>query len=135
MRREPGAIVRASMAHRATGRRAEGADLFPWVVCLVSLAVGLVIWFRSTTPSLAERRELEDVERGIRADLRASDAETRELRARRSRLESDPETVLVELDRAGIDPRHLPTPRSEDVVSPATPASGPTPADGGATRR
>ncbi|MBI5849699.1 MAG: hypothetical protein HZB39_01455 [Planctomycetes bacterium] len=108
------------MAHRATGRRAEGADLFPWVVCLVSLAVGLVIWFRSTTPSLAEQRELEAVERGIRADLRASDTETRDLRARRTRLESDPETVLVELDRAGIDPSTLPATREDPVTTPAS---------------
>lgn len=120
------------MAHRASGRRAEGADPFPWVVCLVSIAVGLTIWFRSTTPSLAESAELERIEQRLRGELESSETATHELGARRARLQNDPETVLVELDRHGIDPASLPPPREQAGAD--APSAGTPSADRGATQ-
>lgn len=104
------------MAEPARGRRAERADPFPWVVTLLSLAVGITIYFRSTAPALAEDRALREVEERLRDSADRTAAEAIELRRRRERLTKDPETVLVELDRHGLDASALPA----EPTEPAT---------------
>ena len=108
------------MAQPARGRRAEGADPFPWVVCLVSVAIGVTILFRSTIPGLAEQQDLRAVETRRQQDLSETTGESHDLRARRQRLQADPETVLIELDRHGIDPASLP-PRPEPEAGSTPP--------------
>ena len=109
------------MAQPARGRRANGADPFPWVVCLVGIGIGLTILFRTTIPALAERRELESIEQRVRLDADDAERARRQLSARQERLERDPETVLVELDRLGIDARQLPPAAAEPADAQAAP--------------
>jgi hypothetical protein len=91
--------------HRGPGRAAtDSADLFPWLVTLASLAAALWLFLHSTMPAIAERRQLDAIDRQLRADNRTLEVEVESLRTRRLALPHDPELQLVELDQLGLMP-------------------------------
>ena len=82
---------------------------------LVGLLVGLGIYVHSTQAAVAEREELRLIEERLRADYEQVGEAARAAAARRIRLDDDPESLLVELDRAGISPEQA----GERAVPPA----------------
>ena len=92
------------MAQRASGRadREDEADLFPWVVSLACLVVGIALFLHSTMPALAENRQLESRERQMRDEIEQIEREATSLAEAKLRLARDPERL-----RTAFDAQHL----------------------------
>ena len=80
---------------------------FPVVVTVISLLLALGLFFQSTAPALQERQELAQVELQKRAQLQEMMRQTTAFALRRTALEWDLQTILVELDRQGIYPGEI----------------------------
>ncbi len=107
-------VVRA--AHEtpdADGVGSMGSDLFPWIVALVSLILVLALFFSGTVQGITEQEELLEQEKQLQDQLDALGREDRDLIRRTKQIETNPETLLHEMQRQG-----MPTPsRSGSAAS------------------
>ena len=85
-------------------QRADRADPFPWVVTAGCLLAGLGLFVHSAVPALSEREALRREHGRLVDELRSADQGIAAERGRRQRLETDPETLFVEMDAHGVHP-------------------------------
>jgi len=115
------------MAQRASGRadREGEADLFPWVVSLGCIVVGIALFLHSTMPALAENRELETRERQLREEIGRIEREAAALAEAKSRLARDPERLRAAFDAQHLTPAEAIELGRRDGSAPATATGGP----------
>ena len=80
---------------------------FPLLIILFCGLVGLMLFFSSTVPAVAERGELRHLEHSRRALLELLGQQNRAFAHTERALEFDPQTVLVEIDKLGLVPEEL----------------------------
>ena len=80
---------------------------FPLALAALCGAAALALFLTGTVPALAESEQLEALEQDRAEPLQRLWTESVDLTGRHRALDSDPQAILVELDRLGLMPRDL----------------------------